>query len=165
VAVLRDGHLDQCSTPLQLVQRPATAFVGRFVLQGNLLPVQRQGDRLLTDLGPFAFETAAPVTLAGGLPSTSETSAPSDNAELQLLLAADGLELEPAADGPCRVLGREFLGHGWLYRVACGAISVRLRLPLEQDHPVGLACALTIRPGQRALLYPGAHSVRKLAAA
>ncbi|MEI6032175.1 MAG: ABC transporter ATP-binding protein [Synechococcaceae cyanobacterium ELA739] len=165
VAVLRDGHLDQCSTPLQLVQRPATAFVGRFVLQANLLPVQRQGDRLLTDLGPFAFETAAPVTLAGGLPSTSETSAPSDNAELQLLLAADGLELEPAADGPCRVMGREFLGHGWLYRVACGAISVRLRLPLEQDHPVGLACALTIRPGQRALLYPGAHSVRKLAAA
>ena len=38
VAVLRDGHLDQCSTPLELVQRPATAFVGRFVLQGNLLP-------------------------------------------------------------------------------------------------------------------------------
>jgi len=165
VAVLRDGHLDQCSTPLQLVQRPATAFVGRFVLQGNLLPVQRQGDRLLTALGPFAFETAAPVTLAGGLPSTGDTSAASDNAELQLLLAADGLELEPAADGPCRVLGREFLGHGWLYRVACGATNVRLRLPLEQDHPVGLACALTIRPGQRALLYPGAHSVRKLAAA
>jgi iron(III) transport system ATP-binding protein len=167
VAVLREGHLDQCSTPLQLVQRPATAFVGRFVLQGNLLPVKRQGDRLLTALGPFAFEAAAPATLAVGLPSATQTShtQTSDNEELQLLLAADGLELQPAADGPCRVLGREFLGHGWLYRVACGAISVRLRLPLEQDHPVGLACALTIRPGQRALLYPGAHTVRRLAGA
>ncbi len=156
VAVLRDGHLDQCSTPQQLVQRPATAFVGRFVLQGNLLPAERQGDRLLTALGVFALEP----------PENQSTAA--ENAEppeLQLLLAPDGLDLQPRAEGHCRVLGREFLGHSWLYRVACGAINVRLRLPLDQDHPAGLACELRIRPGQRALLYPGALPVRMVASA
>ncbi len=175
VAVLRDGQLDQCSTPLELVRRPATAFVGRFVLQANLLPVQRQGDRLLSELGPFVLESTAAQAGSGG--NTTASSAhpiaspadssdvlePSASDELQLLLSADGLELLPQADGRCRVLGREFLGHGWLYRVACGAISLRLRLPLEQDHPPGLVCDLRVRPGQRALLYPGAHPVRMLA--
>ncbi len=147
VAVLRDGQLDQCSTPLELVQRPATAFVGRFVLQANLLPVQRQGDRLLSELGPFALDSA-PLPASGAL---------------QLLLAADGLELLPQADGRCRVLGREFLGHSWLYRVACGDCTLRLRLPLEQDHSPGLTCEVRVRPGQGALLYPGAQPVRMIA--
>ena len=146
VAVLRDGQLDQCSTPLELVQRPATAFVGRFVLQANLLPVQRRGDRLLSELGPFVLDSA-PLPASGAL---------------QLLLAADGLELLPLADGRCRVLGREFLGYSWLYRVASGDCTLRLRLPLEQDHSPGLACEVRVRPGQRALLYPGAQPVRML---
>ena len=38
VAILRDGHLHQCDTPRQLVEAPATPFVGRFVLQRNVLP-------------------------------------------------------------------------------------------------------------------------------
>jgi iron(III) transport system ATP-binding protein len=178
VAVLRDGLLDQCSSPLELVQRPATAFVGRFVLQANLLPVQRQGDRLLSELGPFALESAGPVADPGmSAPAGSVTKTAGagqverrlglaedpGSAELQLLLSADGLELLPLAAGRCRVLGREFLGHGWLYRVACGASTLRLRLPLEQDHPPGLACELKVRSGQQALLYPGAHPVRMVA--
>ena len=174
VAVLRDGHLDQCSTPLELVQRPATAFVGRFVLQGNLLPAERQGDQWHTALGPFALESTTPVVSPGGEANPIHTNVeeaeasgspangcePADSGELQLLLSPDGLELEPRAEGHCRVLGREFLGHGWLYRVWCGGITVRLRLPLAQDHPPGLSCDLRIRPGQKALLYPGAKSVR-----
>ena len=39
VAVLRDGSLHQCASPRDLVESPATPFVGRFVLQSNVLPV------------------------------------------------------------------------------------------------------------------------------
>jgi iron(III) transport system ATP-binding protein len=51
VAVLHQGVLQQCATPLELVQRPATAFVARFVLGALPLPARWQGDRLETALG------------------------------------------------------------------------------------------------------------------
>ena len=47
VAILRDGHLHQCATPRELVEVPATPFVGRFVLQRNVLPVWRDGSTAL----------------------------------------------------------------------------------------------------------------------
>jgi len=59
VAVLRDGVLEQCATPLELVRRPATAFVGRFVLQANLLPAQWCGQELTTPLGCFELPASA----------------------------------------------------------------------------------------------------------
>jgi ABC-type Fe3+/spermidine/putrescine transport system ATPase subunit len=43
--------LQQCATPLELVQRPATAFVARFVLGALPLPALWRGDRLETALG------------------------------------------------------------------------------------------------------------------
>jgi iron(III) transport system ATP-binding protein len=51
VAVLHQGVLQQCATPLELVQRPATAFVARFVLGALPLPALWRGDRLETALG------------------------------------------------------------------------------------------------------------------
>ena len=41
VAVMQNGILHQCASPRTLVEAPATPFVGRFVLQGNLLAAKR----------------------------------------------------------------------------------------------------------------------------
>jgi iron(III) transport system ATP-binding protein len=150
VAVLHQGHLHQCATPQELVQRPATPFVGRFVLQGNLLPAQPEGNQLRTPLG--LFHSPAPL--------------PAD-AELQLLITPEALSLEPqamaAADGACaRVLGREFLGREWLYSLQLGDLPLRVRLPLEHQHQRGSLCRLGLQPGASGLLYPGATRVRPL---
>ena len=53
VAILNQGLLEQCASPIDLVQRPATAFVGRFVLQANLLPARWRGQELATPIGTF----------------------------------------------------------------------------------------------------------------
>ncbi|MCX5958213.1 MAG: ABC transporter ATP-binding protein [Cyanobacteria bacterium] len=53
VAILNQGLLEQCASPVELVQRPATAFVGRFVLQANLLPARWRGRELATPIGTF----------------------------------------------------------------------------------------------------------------
>jgi iron(III) transport system ATP-binding protein len=149
VAVLHQGVLHQCATPMQLVRRPATAFVGRFVLQANLLPAERRGGLLHSPVGTF---------LALEPPPTSGA--------LQLLLTPEMLALEPlAADGVASgplatVLGREFLGRDWLVSVELAGLTLRVRLPLEQVLERGQPCRLRLRPGAEALLYPGALAVR-----
>ncbi|MCT0225212.1 ABC transporter ATP-binding protein [Synechococcus sp. CS-1328] len=145
VAVLRNGNLDQCASPRDLVQRPATPFVGRFVLQGNLVPAQRQGDHLDTALGRLA-------PLDGQHLQTSQGEA------LEALISPEAISLEADGEGDAWVMGREFLGRDWLYQVQQGsgstAVQLRLRLPLEQEHPRGQRCRLRLRRGEAALLFP-----------
>jgi iron(III) transport system ATP-binding protein len=102
VAVLEAGHLHQCASPQEMVARPATGFVGRFVLQGNLLPAQWQASRLATPLGwlePLSTGPLPPV----------DPSQP-----LEVLVSPLGLELQADEGGAAWVLGREFLGREWL---------------------------------------------------
>ena len=156
VAVLHEGILHQCASPMELVRRPATGFVGRFVLQGNLLPARQRGERLETAVGSFAL----PAREADGIEAAGEA--------LQVLLTPESLSLEPLppeTPAAARVLGREFLGREWLVSVELDGLILRVRLPLERSHGRGQACRLGVRPGARALLYPGALAVEPLAEA
>ncbi len=152
VAVLSDGVLHQCAAPRELVRHPATAFVGRFVLQANLVPARWQGRRLLTTLGELEPMAAAgePAALPAGL---------------EVMVDPLALEFFPGPDGPAEIVGREFLGREWLYQVRLGEQRLRWRTSLEQDHPHGQRGTLRFRPGAAALLFPGGQSLRTLAAA
>ena len=143
VAVLEAGHLHQCASPQEMVARPATGFVGRFVLQGNLLPAQWQGSRLATPLGWLE-----PLS-TGPLPPVNPSQ------PLEVLVSPLGLELQADEGGAAWVLGREFLGREWLYQVQCGDLKLRLRLPLEADFQRGQRCRLRLRAGEPARLFPG----------
>ncbi len=97
VAVLRAGQIEQWATPLALVRQPATAFVGRFVLQANLLPGHWRGDRLRTALGDFeplpgAAARDAPPQAA---PQQPPAPAPGCSEEAQLFLRPTDLRLAP----------------------------------------------------------------------
>lgn len=152
VGVLEAGHLHQCASPRELVTAPASAFVGRFVLQGNLLPASRLAGRLAgrlrTALGDLEPEQ-------GDLPPEPS----GDGEALEVLLSPTALDLQPDPAGRCQVMGREFLGREWLYQVcldptAPSSLLLRLRLPLEREYPLGLRCCLRLRPGQPARLFP-----------
>jgi len=166
VAILNQGLLEQCATPVQLVQRPATAFVGRFVLQANLLPARWRGQELATPIGTFAL---APASYGG--------DAPSAHGPPQLLLRPTDLEVLPPGDaaGPSgeappdpdprpgvevEVLGREFLGRDWLYQMGLGSLRLRVRLPLAVALERGERCRLALRPGAEPLLFPCGLPVR-----
>ncbi|MFN5118964.1 MAG: ABC transporter ATP-binding protein [Cyanobacteriota bacterium] len=159
VAVLRDGRFHQIASPLELVTNPASAFVGRFVLQANLLPARWQDDLLLTCLGAFAIAHDLPE------PPLPEPAPPaSDSQEPEVLVSPASIDLEASADGPGRVLGREFLGQEWLYRVELDGVALRLRQPLPVDLPRGMACRLSLREGAAATLFPGGQRLRALPA-
>jgi iron(III) transport system ATP-binding protein len=149
VAVLEQGILHQIASPRELVEQPASAFVGRFVLQANLLPLQRTPDGTLSSvIGPWRLADDAAV--------------PAPGADLQLLVSPEDLELVPDASGDGWVLGREFLGREWLYQVQLGEQRLRLRLPLDHDWSRSQRCQVRQRQGARGLLYPDRLAVRAL---
>ena len=152
VAVLEAGRLHQCASPQELVNCPATAFVGRFVLQGNLLSAQWQGHRLRTPLG--WLEPEGPAPLDGANPGEEP---------LQVLLSPQGLELFPDDTAEAWVVGREFLGREWLYQVQSDGQRLRLRLPLSADYDRGQRCRLQLRAGEPARLFPGGQPLRAAA--
>jgi iron(III) transport system ATP-binding protein len=163
VAVLQAGALHQCESPRQLVERPASAFVGRFVLQGNLLPARWDGGRVHTDLGLLE-----PVGEPHGVAASE--------APLEVLVSPEAIALEPAA-GEAVVMGREFLGREWLYQVQLDPAQLdpvqldpvqfagrilRLRLPLAEEFSRGQRCGLKLRPQAQALLFPNRQPLRAL---
>jgi iron(III) transport system ATP-binding protein len=138
VAVLREGVLHQCDPPRHLVEDPATAFVARFVQQGNVLPASLVDGLVHTALGALR--------------------PPGDLKELdpdaEVMVPPDAIALVPDAAGPAWVLGREYLGREWLYPVQFGTLRLRLRLPLEHIHARGERCRLELRPGAHCRLFP-----------
>ena len=151
VAVLGEGRLHQCASPQELVSAPASAFVGRFVLQANLLPARRAGRGVRTALGTLVPE-------AGEIPPAER---------LEVLLTPEALELdawepEDSDVGEALVLGREFQGRDWIYRVRCDGEELRVRLPLWHNYRRGDRAQLRLRTGESALLYPGCLRLKGL---
>jgi iron(III) transport system ATP-binding protein len=148
VAVLRQGELHQCASPRDLVERPATAFVGRFLLQGNLLPARP---------GP---EGGIETPLGRLQPVAAWNDSPAATGACEVLIRPHALSFTPDPAGDAWVLGREFLGREWLYQVGCQRgghdLQLRLRLPLAADYPRGLRGRLGLVAGERARLFPAA---------
>ncbi|QEY31324.1 ABC transporter ATP-binding protein [Synechococcus sp. RSCCF101] len=153
VAVLEKGVLQQCATPHELVARPATPFVGRFVLQGNLLPAGRDGGGISTPLGPMQW-LEPPAVGAGPAAGSSE-----------VLIAQADVAFTPSREGRAEVMGREFLGQDWRYQVRCDALRLRLRLPLSEDLPRGCRGDLSLRQGARGQLFCGGEPLPVMAVA
>ncbi len=141
VAVMNAGELHQCASPAELVHQPATPFVGRFVLQRNVLPIDTTGDKWLTPIGPVLRPRES-----CGLNVT------------ELMVDDYGLEIASHPTGNALVQGREFLGSYWLLRVELGNQVLRVRQPLEKPVNTGERCTVNFKPGHKGILFPGTIS-------
>jgi iron(III) transport system ATP-binding protein len=160
VAVLEGGRLHQCDTPQALVEHPASAFVSRFVLQANRLPATRQGAQLLT---PFGMLQAAPTPNAG--PSSLGEDAPvlHDAPVLQdAMVMSDAIHLDADPCGNARVVGREFLGEGWLLQVESQGQELRVRVPLSNPLGIDQRCRASLVPGATVRLFPGGRAFQAI---
>ena len=141
VAVMKDGRLHQCAEPRQLVADPSTPFVGRFVLQGNLLPViSRSANSVSCTLGALRVDPAGQATLPPGSGS--------------VLVDPSAISLDADGESEACVMGREFVGDAWQYRVQIDTQTLRVNLPLEHDYPRGTRCRLGLRPDASVVLFP-----------
>jgi spermidine/putrescine transport system ATP-binding protein len=53
LAVMRDGQMVQMGTPREVYSRPKNKFVAEFLWGANILLATRDGDRMMTTLGPL----------------------------------------------------------------------------------------------------------------
>ena len=153
VAVLGDGVLHQIAPPRQLVQQPATTFVGRFLLQANLLPASLEDGQLLTPLGIIAagqWRWAGEGQQGDGLHQAGQ---PLAGQPLEVMLRQEDLQLESQPQGEWQLVGREFLGSAWLALLECRGQRLRLKLPLDQPCELGMNCRVTVRQQAVATLF------------
>lgn len=93
VVVMRDGRIAQSGTPLQVWQRPADAFVARFLGFENVVEARVDGEAAITPWGKVPVPEDAPQG-----PHT-------------LLVRPAGVRLVPAGEGlRCHVAARTFKG-------------------------------------------------------
>ncbi len=140
VAVMEKGLIHQCSSPKDLVEKPATSFVGRFVLQRNVLPVSLNEHLLLTPIGSIPNPQLSSLT-----PS-------------ELVIDDQSFVLERQNNGEAVVLGREFLGTHWQFRILINNHILRVWHSLSSPLNVGEKCCLSFKPGHTGLLFPGSFS-------
>ncbi|MFF4835638.1 ABC transporter ATP-binding protein [Streptomyces sp. NPDC001315] len=93
VVVMRDGRIAQSGTPLEVWQRPADAFVARFLGFDNVVEATVSGEAADTPWGK--------LPVGGGAPQGTRT----------LLVRPAGVRLVPADEGlRCTVTARTFKG-------------------------------------------------------
>ncbi|MFI5754146.1 ABC transporter ATP-binding protein [Streptomyces sp. NPDC051569] len=93
VVVMRDGRIAQTGTPLEVWQRPASAFVARFLGFDNVVPATVSGEAADTPWGT--------IPVPAGSPQGPRT----------VLVRPAGVRLVPAGDGlRCVVEARTFRG-------------------------------------------------------
>ncbi|MFI1564555.1 ABC transporter ATP-binding protein [Streptomyces sp. NPDC020490] len=118
VVVMRDGRIAQSGTPLEVWQRPADAFVARFLGFENVVEVTVSGQAADTPWGK--------VPVAEGAPQGTRT----------LLVRPAGVRLVPADEGlRCTVAARTFKG-----------THVALHLQPRDAPRLEAACALREAP-------------------
>jgi iron(III) transport system ATP-binding protein len=151
VAVLGDGVVHQIAPPRQLVQQPATAFVGRFLLQANLLSASLEAGQLVTPLGIIPagqWRWAGEGQHGNGLHQADQPLEP-----LEVMLRQEDLQLESQPQGEWQLVGREFLGSAWLALLECRGQRLRLKLPLDHPCELGMSCRVTVRHQAVATLF------------
>jgi iron(III) transport system ATP-binding protein len=151
VAIMRDGVMHQIAPPRQLVQQPATAFVGRFLLQANLLSASLEAGQLVTPLGIIPagkWRWAEEGEHGNGLHQAGQPLEP-----LEVMLRQEDLQLESHPQGEWQLVGREFLGSAWLALLECRGQRLRLKLPLDHPCELGMSCRVTVRHQAVATLF------------
>ncbi|MGW5199537.1 ABC transporter ATP-binding protein [Streptomyces spiralis] len=121
VVVMREGRIAQSGTPLEVWQRPADAFVARFLGFENVVEARVEGEAAVTPWGK--------VPVPGHAPQGART----------LVVRPAGVRLVPTDEGlRCRVVARAFKGtHVAVHLQSQDAPRLEAACPLRSAPEVG----------------------------
>lgn len=146
VAIMHAGRVMQLDTPEVLYQRPANAFVARFVGFENLIPMTvtaRDGSKITAQM-----EGGATLTL------NQDDFGPIPDSFI-LACRADGLAVTTGSEGIPTTLGlRTYLGRAYQYQCETPAGALIANGPLTRPLETGAAARLVPVPEQCTILAP-----------
>lgn len=159
IAVLDGGCIQQVGSPSEVYERPANAFVARFMGHDNLFPIHaRHGARLDTALGPLSVESSAASSGWSGSQATRD-------GDTLLLIRPETIDLLPPGQSgtnclPACVTDCLYRGSHVEYRLAVGEGELQAmvnnrgrQLPEVGDHvcvSVAAEDLVTLNERQRA---------------
>ena len=135
VAVMNEGRVEQTGSPQEIFHSPATKFVAQFIGMVDFLPAQYDGDHMLTEIGDVSLHHQWP-----------ELDIASEGHRLEVMVRPDCLDCQPADNGNGVVVGREFRGAFYLYRVELpSGVAVRCLLSHTAQYPLGTKVKVGLR--------------------
>jgi iron(III) transport system ATP-binding protein len=136
VAVMRRGRLEDLAAPAAAFHAPATRFSAALLGDADFLPGHQEGTTVETEVGRLL-------------------AAPAGAGEVEVMLRPHEVTFVPARDGAARVVGREFRGAHYLYRLRLpsGAL-VRSVQPHTVDVATDTAVTLGVEPGHPVRSFP-----------
>ncbi len=138
VAVMNKGNIHQFSTPIKLVSHPLTPFVGKFVLQKNLLPINRKKGEYESALGLISF-----------------TNNLYNNNFNTIMFDSKSIALEFKSDGNATVKSREFMNDYWIITVKLSGHILRVLYKGDDNFQIGDSCNISFIPQEKVFLFPG----------
>ena len=137
VAVLRGGEIQQYSTPFEMVSSPSNYFVGQFVLQKNILPIQCSTDSYSTCIGKL------------NLPRDISISSKS-----VCMFDKNAIQLKPSINNDFTVISKEYRVNHYVYTVISDSIKLRSEMSLDTNLFIGDKCKVETIHGKKCLVLP-----------
>tara|TARA_B100000579_G_scaffold40247_1_gene28098 strand:- start:1120 stop:2181 length:1062 start_codon:yes stop_codon:yes gene_type:complete len=123
VAVLKRGEIQQYTTPFDMVSNPANDFVGQFVLQKNIMPIQYIDDSYSTCIGKL------------NLPKDTSISSKS-----VCMFDKNAIQIKPCLNDLFTVLSKEYRINHYVYTVISDNLKLKSEMSLDTNLSIGDKC-------------------------
>ena len=137
VAVMRRGEIQQYSTPLEMVSNPSNDFIGKFVLQKNILPIQYINHSYSTAVGKLNISIDQSI-------STKSVC----------MCDKNSLLIEPDTNGLFIVIAKEYRINHYVYTVIIDDLKLCVDTNLETTLQIGEKCKVRSILDKEFLVFP-----------
>ncbi len=125
VAVMRRGEIQQYSTPLEMVSSPSNDFIGQFVLQKNILPIQYIDHSYFTVLGKLNISTNKLISH-----------------DSVCMFDKNAIIIEPDQNGLFIVIAKEYRISHYVYTVKINDTKLSVEMDLATIFQIGEKCRM-----------------------
>ena len=137
VSVMRNGEIQQYSKPLDIVSNPANHFVGKFVLQKNILPIQYINNNYSTCIGELNISNNNLIS-----------------AKSVCMFDKNSISIEYDSFGLFIVMSKEYRINYFVYSIEFQGFKLTAETSLKTNLSIGDKCNVKYVSGKEFIVLP-----------